>query len=76
MVTRETKKQVFIEQLARFLVENQAGKSIALQMESGRPESDPRPALAKEWAKLRGASTLQGYPELPEAIETLTALLS
>lgn len=76
MVTRETKKQILIETLAHFLVDNQAGKSIALQMEAGRTEGDPRPALSREWAKLRGASTLHGYPEYDEAVKTLTELLA
>ena len=76
MVTRETKKQILIEQLAHFLVDDQAMKSIALEMDHARSKDDPRPKLAIEWAKLRGCSTLHGYQELPEAIETLTALLS
>lgn len=76
MRTKAEKKKYLIESLAHFLVDNQAGKSIALQMEGSRPEGDPRPALAREWATLRSASTLNGYPEYEEAVETLTALLS
>ena len=76
MQTKAEKKKRLIEELAHFLVDNQAGKSIALQMEGSRGDGDPRPALAKEWAKLRSASTLHGYPEYEEAVETLTDLLS
>lgn len=76
MVTRQAKKEILIETLAHFLVDNQGGKSIALQMEGSRPDGDPRPALAKEWAKLRSASTLHGYPEFDEAVKTLTDLLA
>ncbi len=75
-MTRQQKKQILIEELAHFLVDDQAAKSIALQMDHQRPDTDPRPKLAVEWAKLRSASTLHGYPDLPEAIETLEALLS
>ena len=63
MRTKSEKKKDLIEQLAHFLVDNQAGKSIALQMEGSRPPGDPRPGMAREWANLRSASTLQGYPE-------------
>ena len=69
------KKKELIAQLAHFLVDNQAAKSIILQMDSMRTEGDPRPAMGKEWAKLRSASTLQGYPEYDEAVATLTTLL-
>ena len=76
MQTKVEKKKDLIESLAHFLVDNQAGKSIALQMEGSRSPSDLRPALAKEWANLRSASTLQGYPEYEQAVEPLTTLLS
>ncbi len=75
-MTRQEKKQILIEALAHFLVDDQAAKSIALQMDHQRPTNDPRPKLAVEWAKLRSASMLSGYPDLPEAIRTLEALLS
>lgn len=69
------KKTDFIDLLARFLVENQAGKSILLEMETKRGGSDPRPLLAKEWAALRQAAGLRGYLGQNEAVETLTDLL-
>jgi hypothetical protein len=75
-MTRQQKKQILIEKLAHFLVDNQAAKSIALHMDHQRPDSDPRPKLAVEWAKLRNASTLMGYIDLPEAIATLESLLA
>lgn len=63
----ERKKQ-FILKLAAFLVENQAGKSIALQIQS--PNAPVQ--WATEWANLRNASPLHGYPTLEEAVEQLT----
>jgi hypothetical protein len=68
-------KNRLIEQLAHFLVDNQAGKSIALQMEASRPKDDPRPSMGKEWAQLRSASTLNGYPTYEEALAQLKDLL-
>lgn len=47
----DDKKKRFIEQLAEFLVENQAGKSIALQMENKTILSENQavyPKFAKE----------------------------
>ena len=54
----------FIAALAHFLVHDQAKKSIELEM--GKP-------AAKEWAELRGASPLMGYPTEAEAVRVLTA---
>jgi hypothetical protein len=62
-----TKKQYFIKALAKFLVVDQVGKSISLQMGN---------SLAKEWAELRNATPVFGYPSLEEAEETLTEFLS
>ena len=72
MNTRLERKQRLIEALAHFLVDNQAGKSIMLQMEVARSPIVP---FAKEWATLRGASTLHGYPTFDEAVESLKELL-
>ena len=44
-----TEKQQFIEQLAHFLVDDQAAKSIVLHMDNQRGANDPRPKLRKEW---------------------------
>jgi len=73
---KSTRKKRLIEQLAHFLVDDQAAKSIVLQMDGQRPKNDPRPAMGKEWASLRSASTLMGYPTYEEAVEQLTDLLS
>ena len=75
-MTKEEQKQNFINQLAHFLVDKQAGKSICLQVESMRGDNDPMPKLATEWADLRTASMLRGYPDFDEAVECLTELLS
>jgi len=48
----------FVRALARYLVADQAGQSIGLQL--GNP-------AAKEWAKLRGTTPLFGYPTVEEA---------
>lgn len=75
-MTNEERKQNFIKQIAHFLVDNQAGKSIALQVESMRGDNDPMPKLATEWADLRTASMLRGYPDFDKAVKSLTELLS
>lgn len=60
-------KDLFIEKIAKYLVENQVHKSIELQM--GK-------ASAKEWAEIRGTTPLFGYPTVEEAIEQLKKFLS
>lgn len=62
----ERKKQ-FIHELAVFLVGNQARKSIELEM--GKES-------AKEWARLRNATPLFGYPTVEEAEAQLSEFLS
>lgn len=59
-------KRDFTRALARFLVCNQAGKSIDLEM--GKE-------YAKEWSELRATTPLSGYPNLDEAEEQLLAWL-
>jgi hypothetical protein len=68
-------KRWFIHQLAEFLVGRQAAKSIMLQLEGSRIDGDPRPNFANEWATLRCASNLSGYPTIEEAEKALTKLL-
>jgi len=68
------RKAQFIRQLAEFLVGNQAGKSICLQMDQMRPENGV-PRLATEWAALRAKTPLFGYPSIEEAEKTLTDFL-
>ena len=64
--TGPTRKELFVKQLAEFLVADQAHMSILLQM--GKPE-------ATKWAKLRGATPLMGYPTVEEAEELLLRFL-
>ena len=61
-----TRKAEFIAALAKYLVEDQARKSIELQMGQ---ES------AKEWAHLRSLTPLSGYPSVEEAQEELEDFL-
>jgi hypothetical protein len=63
---RMAKKAEFIRKLAGYLVGNQAGKSIALEMEQKRV---PVVEWAKEWAEVRNASPVFGYLS-PEEAET------
>lgn len=62
MVTRQTKKQILVEVLAHFLVDDQSEMTAS--------------EIAREWAKLRGASTLKGNAKFDEAVKTLTELLA
>lgn len=71
---RLDRKKAFIRQLASFLVEGQAAKGICLQMDAARP-ANGMPRFATEWAALRGATPLFGYPTVEEAIEQLTDFL-
>jgi len=59
-------KAIFIKKLARYLVGDQARQSIELQM--GKQS-------AKEWAELRGATPLFGYPSVEEAEKVMTEFL-
>lgn len=59
-------KQMFIKELAVFLVGDQVRKSIELQM--GKQS-------AKEWADLRGKTPLFGYPTVDEAEKILDKFL-
>lgn len=71
---RLDRKYAFIRQLASFLVEGQAAKGICLQMDATRP-ANGMPRFATEWAALRGATPLFGYPTVDEAIQQLTDFL-
>jgi len=64
--SRLEKKRRFIRALAEFLAGDQARKSIELQM--GKDH-------AKEWAALRSACPLHGYPTVEEAEQELTEFL-
>lgn len=65
------KKKRFIIALAEFLADNQASKGIMLGIET---QSAPV-KWASEWAKLRSATPLLGYPTVEEAVEILTDFL-
>jgi hypothetical protein len=66
------KKKDLIQAFADYLVHNQAGKSIALEVE--RRIATPV-AWAKEWALIRHVSGLTGYPTQEEAIKALNKIL-
>jgi hypothetical protein len=64
---RLQRKRRFIRALAEYLAgTNQVAMSIGLEM--GKPD-------AKEWAKVRSASPLFGYPTVDEAEKELTDFL-
>ncbi len=46
-----------------------------MQLEDQRLDSDSRPSLAIEWARLRKASPLFGDPSESEAVEQLKEFL-
>lgn len=71
-MNRIKRKKLFIRELAEFLVDNQAGKSISLQVEGERPSILKWPLL---WQRLRGATPLFGYPTVEEAEKELTEFL-
>ncbi len=59
-------KQKFIEELAKYMVENQARKSILL--ETGDEQ-------AKEWSKLRNLTPIFGWVSVDEAKQVLMDFL-
>jgi len=64
---RLEQKKAFIKELAKFLVDNQAGKSINLELFDRRPLMPGIPNWPKEWAELRNAVPgLFGYPTIRE----------
>ncbi len=66
------RKKRFIKELASFLVGNEAGKSVMLQMEHSRQPIIP---FAKEWASLRSTTPLMGYLSVEEAEKQLQDFL-
>ena len=72
--TSDNRRTQFIKALAAFLADNQAGKSIAIELETKFPPVH-RIMWAQEWAKLRGATPLFGYPTVEEAERTLAEFL-
>ena len=71
---RMAKKAEFIRKLAGYLAGNQAGKSVALEMES-RGGGLPSVRWAREWADVRGASGIMGYLTVEEAEAALWEFL-
>ena len=63
---RRSRKQDFVKRLAKFLVDGQASKSILLATNN---------SLAREWADLRSATPLFGYPTIEEAEKMLNEFL-
>lgn len=75
-MSRPDEKHRFIAQLARFMCENEAGKSIALELEQKRPQLiAAMPKLAHEWAALRCTTPIIGYTSVEEAEQILTEFL-
>lgn len=75
-MSRLDDKHRFIAQLARFLCENEAGKSIALELEQRHPPLiAAMPKLAHEWAQLRCTVPIHGYKSVEEAEQILTEFL-
>lgn len=65
-------KEKVIQAFADYLAHNQAGKGIALEME--RRTLTPI-HWAKEWALVRQAARLHGYPTVEETVEHLKRIL-
>jgi len=68
MLNHDQQRKSFIHELAVYLADNQAAKGIAIQME--RPAAPVK--WASEWAKVRGASPIFGYPTVEETEKQLT----
>lgn len=66
-VIEPTRKQLFIRELAEYLVGDQVRMSIRLQ--AGSED-------AKTWARLRGTTPLFGYPTVKEAEDKLKEFLT
>ncbi len=61
-----TAKETFIKELVRYLVKNQATKSIGVELGN--------PAFC-EWVTLRELTPLRGYPTVEEATIIITEFL-
>lgn len=72
---RLQRKKELIHALAVFLSENEAGKSVELQMETGHPRPIPLTSWAVEWGKLRTATGLSGWKTISQMETELTELL-
>jgi hypothetical protein len=56
----------FLKAIAAYLVDNQAGKSIALQVETQRGTHTMMPKWAAEWVVSRNSIGVFGYPTVEE----------
>jgi hypothetical protein len=65
-IPKNARQVNFVRELAQYLVGDQVHKSIQLSMGL---------LPAREWAKLRNATTLFGYPTVEEAERELTTFL-
>ena len=76
MKTRLDRKLAFIRQLAKFLIEHEAHKSMMLEL-GADPVSQAlgKPSMAEEWARLRSTTPLQGYLSVDEAEQQLKEFL-
>jgi hypothetical protein len=71
-MTRDEKKRRFFRALAEFLAgPNQAAWSIMLEVGGASPRHGSSGWAAQEWAKVRNASRLFGYPTVEEAEKEL-----
>lgn len=69
----DERRSQFVKALAEYLAGNQAGKSIMLQVEvQGGRAIVP---WAQEWAAVRNATPLMGYPTVAEAEKELARFL-
>lgn len=77
-MNKKERKQRLIRQLAGFLSENTAGKSILLEIESSNSHRLIRsqPLLAHEWKDLLDAAEIKGYLNTEQTIEHLQKILS
>lgn len=74
-MSRLDDKHRFIKQLAQFMCENEAGKSIAIELEQKVPPLPGMPKWAQDWAALRQTTPIHGYKSVAEAEEILTEFL-
>jgi hypothetical protein len=71
---RVEKKKKFIHELAVFLVNQEASKSVCLEIELARKD-DRLPKWAHEWRNLRNSTPLSGWLSIEEAEEILNEFL-
>lgn len=75
MNTRLERKKQFIRALAEYLVENEVGKSLSLELARKHPPIPPVPNWASEWRRVRELSPLFGYTSVEKAEKELQEFL-